>query len=512
MKKQFIFFALICLALPILLRGLWFYQGFYLPFPSVKEPDYGNFSIPQPVLSTQPVVEAKTANQKISVLFDLAHTNRFEMAEIEILSNSLLSSGIGIQTDIDGKDLQSKLQNADAYVVIAPTISFSKENIQTLKDYISRGGRLLIVADPTRTNHNDYYDMEASILIVNQILEPYGIAFNANYIYSITHNEGNYRNIYALPATQNALTKNIKKIVFYGAHSISGNLVPLIKGDDSTLSSSTDKGGELNVAATSFNGNVLVLGDMGFFVSPYDQVVDNYQFVLNIAEFLAGKARQRSIADFPNLFTRPLVVLQNKEINLDKNLLVELSNLQAKYKANNIPVSIADQPQENKDLLILGVYPPSEDLKKYVAAFGINFNASPISNSIATLTPTPISSDNIFTATPEGKLSQINLSSSSNYFSIPGLGLIPSKGFNLVLYDQNTDRNTLILLTESNKNLVDLLKLVNNGSLKECLTQAQIAVCAGGFVSKDSTNPTVPTPTPTPTPTYQASSTTTPAG
>jgi hypothetical protein len=510
MKKQFIFFALICLALPILLRGLWFYQGFYLPFPPVAEPDYGNFSIPQPVLSTQPVVEVKTANQKISVLFDLAHTNRFGMAEIDILTTSLLLSGAGVQTDIDGKDLQSKLQNADAYVVIAPTIAFSRENIQTIKDYISRGGRLLIVADPTRTNHDDYFDMEASVLIANQILEPYGIAFNANYIYSITHNEGNFRNIYALPATQNALSKNIGKIVFYGAHSISGNLIPLLKGDDSTLSSSTDKGGELNVAATSLNGNVLVLGDMGFFVSPYDQVVDNYQFVLNITEFLAGNSRQRSVADFPNLFTRPLVVLQNKEINLDKNLLIELSNLQTKYRANNIPVSIADQPQENKDLLILGVYPPSEDLKKYVASFGINFSASPNSTLVATLTQTPISNDTIFTTTPEVIQPQINHSSSSNYFAIPGLGLIPSKGFNLVLYNQSTDRNTLILLTDSNKNLVDLLKLVNNGSLKDCLVQAQIAVCAGGFVSKDSTSPTMPTPTPTPT--YPTSSTVTPAG
>jgi hypothetical protein len=149
-------------------------------------------------------------------------------------------------------------------------------------------------------------------------------------------------------------------------------------------------------------------------------------------------------------------------------------------------------------------------VKKYVASFGINFSASPNSTLVATLTQTPISNDTIFTTTPEVIQPQINHSSSSNYFAIPGLGLIPSKGFNLVLYNQNTDRNTLILLTDSNKNLVDLLKLVNNGSLKDCLVQAQIAVCAGGFVSKDSTSPTMPTPTPTPT--YPTSSTVTPAG
>jgi hypothetical protein len=294
MKKQFILFTLICLALPILLRGLWFYQGFYLRFPSVQAPDYGNFAAPQPILSTQPFVAAKSANQRITVLFDLAHTNRFGLAEIDALTNTLLLMGTSIQSDKDGKDLQGKLQNVDAYIVIAPTLAFSKENIQSIKEFISRGGRLLIVADPTRTYQNYYFDMEDSVLIANQILEPYGIAYQTDYVYSITHNEGNFRNIFTIPLAENALTNKITQMVFYGSHSITGNRVSLLKGDDTTLSSGTDKGGELTVAATSKDGNILILGDMGFIVTPYNQVADNYQFILNIAEFLAGTARPRS--------------------------------------------------------------------------------------------------------------------------------------------------------------------------------------------------------------------------
>lgn len=509
MKKQFILFTLICLALPILLRGLWFYQGFYLRFPSVQAPDYGNFPVPQPVLSTQPIVNAQTASQRITVLFDLAHTNRFGLAEIDALTNTLLLMGTSVQSDKDGKDLQSRLQNVDAYVVIAPTVAFSKENIQSIKEFISRGGRLLIVADPTRTYQNYYFDMEDSVLIANQILEPYGIAYQTDYVYSITHNEGNFRNIYAVPTAENTLTKKISKIVFYGSHSITGNLVSLLKGDTTTLSSDTDKGGELTIAATSNDGNVLILGDMGFIVTPYNQVADNYQFILNITEFLAGKARSRTIADFPDLFTRPLVVLQNQDMNLDKNFMSELSTLQTIYQSRNIPVSIADQPQAGKDLLVLGVYPPSNDLKPYVDSFGINFNASFSPTPIVLSTPTfTTADDNISTATLEAILPQIYLPPSNNYFSIPGFGLIPSKGFNIILYDQNNERNTLILLVESKKNLIDLLKLVNKGSLKDCLIQVQIAICPGGLVNKDLTSPTVTTPTPT----YPASSSATPAG
>jgi len=42
---------------------------------------------------------------------------------------------------------------------------------------------------------------------------------------------------------------------------------------------------------------------MGFITSPYYQVSDNYQLVLNIANFLAGEARSRTLTDFPDLFT-----------------------------------------------------------------------------------------------------------------------------------------------------------------------------------------------------------------
>ena len=297
MKKQFILFALVCLALPIFLRGLWFYQGIFLRFPSAQAPDYANFPVSQPVLSTQPAVKAASASQRITVLFDLAHTNRFSLAEIDALTNTLLIMGSDIASDKEGKDLQNKLQNVDAYVVIAPTVAFSKDDLHSIKEFVSRGGRLLTVADPTRTYQNYYFDMEDSVLIANQILEPYGVAYQTDYVYSISHNEGNFRNIYVIPTAENALTNKISQMVFYGSHSISGNLISLLKGDKTTLSSDTDQGGDLAVAATTIDGKVLVLGDMGFIVTPYNQVADNYQFILNLAEFLAGKARSRTIAD-----------------------------------------------------------------------------------------------------------------------------------------------------------------------------------------------------------------------
>jgi hypothetical protein len=508
MKKQYFLFALICLALPILLRTLWFYQGVYLRSSTHQSPDYGSFSVPQPTLSTQPAFQSVTSVQKKTVLIDFAHTNRFSLAEIDPMTNILLQMGANIQIDKDGKDLPGKLQDANAYVIIAPTVSFNKEAIQSIQDFIARGGHLLIIADPTRTYQNYYFDMEDSVLIVNQIIDSFEIAFKTDYVYSITHNEGNYRNIYASPDGNSQILKSLSNIVFYGAHSLAGNFIPLLKGDETTLSSGTDQSGDLTIAATSMDGNILFVGDMGFMVTPYNQVVDNFQLLINIAEFLAGESRARSIADFPNLFTRPLVILDNGDFSIDKSVLSELSSIQSVYRTRGIQVFVSNQPEDGKDLLILGSYPPSDELKTYLKSSGFQFITSENSfyDNPATIQPDGNNTGNSITSSTK----EIQIDFKNDFFIFPGIGSIPAKGFNFIFYSQNEKQNTLILLTESRKSVIDLLKLITKGSLKDCFLQQRMAVCPGGIALKDTPIPIIPTVTPTPVVTI--TSTSTPAG
>jgi hypothetical protein len=512
LKKQYFLFALISLLLPILLRTFWFYQGIYIQTPGNQSPDYGRFLVPQPSLSTQPAIQPSISEQKKTVLIDYAHTNRFSLAEIDNLTNLLILKGNNIQIDKDGKDLPAKLQDADAYVIIAPTVAFAREYIQSIRDFVMRGGHLLIIADPTRTYQNYYFDMEDSVLIVNQIIDPFEIAFKTDYVYSITHNEGNFRNIYAVPAANNPLSNNLSSIVFYGSHSLAGNFVPLLNGDSATLSSGSDQGGNLTVAATSRDGNILFMGDMGFMVTPYNQVSDNHQLVINIAEFLGGNSRARSISDFPNLFTRPVVILQNADLSMDKGLLSEVSILQSTFLARSLPVSISNQPAEGKDLLVLGVYPPSGELNPLLEASGFFFKSW---GSPGEFAPTAVTEpDGEKEASNKPVSSIITIAFSNDSFNIPGLGTIPSRGFNFIFYDAGKTRNTLFLLAESRKNLVDLIKLINKGTLKDCLVQPNSAVCPGGVAVKETPTPMTPTSTVTPTAAtpLPASSTSTPSG
>jgi hypothetical protein len=506
MKRQYLLIALICLLLPILARALWFYQGFYFRSPFDQAPDYEKFMVPLPTLATQPAPEFIEKGFSKKVLIDYAHTNRFNLAEIDSLTQALLHLNASIELDKDGKELTNKLQGADAYVIIAPTTAFNIESIRTVEKFVKRGGRLLIVADPTRTYQNYYVDVQNSILYANQVVDPFRIAFKTDYIYSITHNEGNYRNVFAIPAEKNKLNHDIDNIVFYGAHPLTGVLVPLLKGDKTTLASGTDQGGDSVMAASSMDGRVLALGDMGFMVTPYHQVADNHRLVLNIAEFLAGESRPRSITDFPNLFTRPVVILETEDLNKDKNLLVELSSLQSAYESQGLEIAISRQPEEGKDLLILGIYPSSPVLSNYLLSSGFEMKNSGILDT--TLAPV-ISTNNQASTTPAPPITKIEFKNDTYQF--PGIGAIPSRGFNFILYNQGEKRNTLILLAESRKNIIDLIKFINKGSLKGCLIQPNLAVCPSGIAVKEISTPTplaatsTPTPaeatTPTPTPT-----------
>ena len=498
MKKSYLLIALVCLCLPILARGLWFYQGIYLRIPPAQAPDYEEFTIPVPALSTPVAIEALAEVQQTIVLFDQSHSNSYSLPEVDPLTNAIMTLGGDVRSLEAGDDFEQELKLANALVLIAPTADYSEKHIQLISDFVQRGGRLLVVADPTRTSQEYYSSVENSVLYINHVLEPYNLTFQTDYIYSISHNEGNFRNVYVQPDEKTDLTVDVATAVFYGAHTIMGQQITVLKGDETTLSSSTDLGGHLSVAALALNQRVLALGDMAFITAPFNQVEDNFPLVVNIARFLVGSPRTRTLADFPNLFTRPVVVLKDADFDFSQDLLAELADLQLNYSEQGITFGMAEAPQSGSDLLVMGLYPPSADLQPYTDAMGINFNGSPAlptptlmpetqlqSNQTAGVTPTPLPTTR---------------SSSGKYYSLPGFGQVPMRGFSFILFSQTEERNTLILLAESQDDLLDLLKMVNNGSLLGCMLQDQVAVCPGGFVSQPPAQEEVessPTPEPT---------------
>jgi len=359
------------------------------------------------------------------------------------------------------------LTKVDAFVVIAPTDPYSTEDIEKIESFVERGGRLLVIADPTRSYSEYDTEREKSVLLTNKILEPFQLSFRNDYAYNLVRYEGNYRNIFAIPESSNALTKNISSLVFYASHSIysKGNI--LVTGIENTVSSLDDQGTNLPLAGLDESGNVLILGDVTFITAPYNQVADNYQLVNNISNFLISGSRQKTLADFPNLFNQPVSMRFTTGISLDKDLLNSISDLKIFLEKNDKSLVIMDSEESGFDQIFMGIFPPDNMLKEITDKFGIKFDESEIEPSA-----TPIIS-----VTPLPDKVDIAIAQEENTFYVPNFGQIPSEGFGFILLEIEKDHINLVILADSQENATKLLNRLTSGSLDGCLYTSDVAVC-----------------------------------
>lgn len=468
MKIKRILMALAFFSLPLLFRGLWFYRGFQLNNNSVDSPDFSEFTVIQPPLSTLPASTPSTIGNGIKILFDQAHINKYTLAEIESLRNLLLQQGAEIIELRIKNDLAELLNKADAFVIITPADFYTTADLELIENFVQRGGRLLVIADPTRSYSEYDTEREISVILANEILEPFKISFRNDYVYNLTKNEGNYRNVFISPAVKNPLLNNISELVFYASHSLDTLTKVVLKGDENTLSSLDEQGDGLPVAALDESGNVLAIGDMTFMTTPYNMVADNYQLVINISRFLLLSSRSRTLADFPNLFTRPVSIRLDERIALDADLLSVIADLKHNFISDDLPLVILEREEPGFDQIILGIYPPNDQVKEYTDFFGINFDNGKY-------VPSQVTTPDVESELPPPALDD-SLSDSST-FLIPGFGKIPSDGFGFAMLQNKLDQTTLILLADSQENIVKLLRLLVTGSLDLCLTIDFIAVC-----------------------------------
>ncbi len=489
MKKQRILLALACLLLPVLLRGIWFYQGFYFGNSDIYMPDFSSLAPAQPELSTAAPLSLSQTAQRLTVLVDQAHNNQFSLAEIEPLRAELLTLGAELLTLSAKNDLDNQLGKADALIIIAPVKDFIESEIESIEEFVHRGGRLLVIADPTRSFSEYDTERAESVILVNELLQPYQMTFRNDYAYNLTHNEGNYRKDYVYPSTRDPLTASVTELVFYAAHSLELYDRAMLASEENTLSSLDDLQNDLVMAALDASGNVLAVGDLTFMVNPYDRVLDNHRLIQNIAGFLLNGSRIRDLYDFPNLFNQDIAIRLLSGISFDQDLMAAIADVKALYSLDDLAVEIQTQPDAGYDRIVLGIYPPDDQLDTEIASFGISFNGS---LPAASVTPVPTSQ-----STPAAEKTIAAANGNGRYFQVPGFGDIPAKGFGFILLKHEQDVDTLYLLADSQPNAVLLLGQILKGSLENCLFTDTIAVCEQAALAK---NDIFPSPELTATP------------
>ncbi|MGV8025298.1 MAG: DUF4350 domain-containing protein [Anaerolineaceae bacterium] len=473
MKAKYLLIAIGLLLLPVITRTLWYYQGIYAPGKNLQTPDFLSLEISNPELSTPFVSDVVNTGDKSAVVFDLAHANQYQISEIEVLIDDLKYQGVEIITLDEGEDLNTLLKGASAFVSIAPTKNFTEDEIQQIQVFVERGGHLLVIADPTRSSSEYAISRAESVQVVNKLLDPYQISFRNDYAYNVYDHEGNFRNVFLKPEDKNDLTNNVSEIVFYAARTISSYELNVLDGDENTLSSLTDTGGDLCLVALS-EENVLAMGDFTFLTSPYYQVADNYQFITNISQFLINSERQKTLDDFPYVFSRPIGILTSNKIVLDQDLLEQISILKEMYAQQDLQVEFMESDNKEYDLLVLGLIPPDQTIQTYMASFDIQFGSQIRSTAVPQVT----SSATVNTETePRVTLESTPSSLRSGQIYVGGLGQVSQNEFSFFLLKVENDRTILILLSDNQDDLVNLLVLLANGNIENCFMEKNVALC-----------------------------------
>jgi hypothetical protein len=183
------------------------------------------------------------------------------------------------------EELEEELMVANAFIVVAPQEEFSSEEKETINEFVENGGKLLLIADPTRHSR------------INSLSLDFGLIFEPDYLYNMKENEINYRNIFVTEFKENEITKSLEKIVLYTTGSISSADGGIAFVDQNTFSSLVETRKKLSPIALAEESKVLAISDLTFMTEPYNGVLDNNKLIANIADWLASPIEEEEAAE-----------------------------------------------------------------------------------------------------------------------------------------------------------------------------------------------------------------------
>ena len=339
----------------------YFYQGSYDPLPSEQ-------------LRTQhitPPVSSFTNSETISpvqqgtLLVDMGHSNGFSRDEISSFLNEIsrrgyslefleLSSG-GKKLSEGGNSLAEQLRSVDSFLVIQPSRPFSNEEAVLVHQFVEeKGGKLLLIADPTR-NHR-----------MNSLSKEFGITFRPDYLHNSVDYDLNFQNIFISDFKPDKLTDGLGRIALYAAGSLESANGGLAVADGNTQSTFVERVEPLYPMARSEQGGVVALTDLTFLIPPQSTIVNNPRLISNLADFLTTSERSFDLADFPYFFDDATEIILGRPSLLDAGVGMTsvLSGFQVASEIRNVP-------DPNSDLVYLGLYDDAPSVAQYLQLAGV---------------------------------------------------------------------------------------------------------------------------------------------
>ena len=344
----------------------FFYQGSYDPPPSVNIP-FEQITSPAvaPVAATASSV---TQIQEGLVLVDDLHLNSFTESEISTLISMVANRGydvevIDISSTVEGQTrlqmLEQRLRRATSFAVMLPRTSYSEEEIDLVQRFVDKGGKLLLVSDPTRPNR------------INALAKRFGVEFQPDYLYNTVEYDLNFRHIFVRDFQPAPLTSGLDTIVLYVAGSIRSSGPGMGVSDTNTKSSLGEAAESFYPIALGSTSNVLAVADFTFVVPPYNSLLSNQQLLSNVADYLTDSQREFDLADFPHFY----------ESSLDSSIDIVLGQpsiwdiglaMRTGLSDYGLSSRISGEEDLSRNTVFLGLYEDSRAVSQYLQAAGIS--------------------------------------------------------------------------------------------------------------------------------------------
>ena len=365
------------LTIPVLFAAVYFLAALFTFYRGTYDapitPDLKFEEISTDVSAHTIFTEEPEVRTGLSVI-DGAHDNDFTTAELVSLLAGLANRGIsvdlmGVPTGFGGfrrttsSDrlvmLESKLRQAGSLIVVAPREPYSKEERGLVRRFVDKGGRLLLIGDPTRGQQ------------INTLAEEFGLTFQPGFLYNQVDFDLNHRNIFVRDFFSDPVTEGLSEVAFYTAGAIRSAGQALAYTDGNTFSTIVEGVEPFYPLAKSNQGNVLAVGDLTFMVPPQNSILDNNRLVANIAEFLASSGRDFELADFPYFFDGAA------DIVLGRASLLELgAGLRRTLSTFQIDAQVKNGEEPGKDLIFLGLFDDAVQAEGYLSRAGIQVGAT----------------------------------------------------------------------------------------------------------------------------------------
>ena len=246
--------------------------------------------------------------QRGTFLVDGTHGNGFIKEEIADLISRVTGRGYAVEvTGFPGflggfgimsegnrlRLLEEKLRLAGSLAVIQPDEPYTRAEVDLVERFVDKGGRLLLVADPTRFHQ------------IDSLAERFGITFQPGYLYDSQDYDLNFQNIKVSDFREDPITRGLGSVAFYMTGGLESTGAALALTGPTTRSSIIERTQSPAAYSPLVRGSkdgVVAVGDLTFLVPPRSTVLDNDTLISNLADFLTTGQREFELADYPHFF------------------------------------------------------------------------------------------------------------------------------------------------------------------------------------------------------------------